>query len=156
MEHRVFMELALAEAKKSLKTADVPIGAVIVEDNKVIAKAHNEVEKRKDPTAHAELLAIKKAIRKKGSKFLDKCVLYTTIEPCSMCAGAMVLARVRTVVFGARDLKAGAGGSVLNILCNPALNHRIEIIEGILEEECSHLVKEFFKQLRKESGGKGN
>jgi tRNA(adenine34) deaminase len=155
MEHRVFMELALAEAKKSLKTADVPIGVVIVEDNKVIAKAHNEVEKRKDPTAHAELLAIKKAIRKKGSKFLDKCVLYTTIEPCSMCAGAMVLARVRTVVFGARDLKAGAGGSVLNILCNPALNHRIEIIEGILEEECSHLVKEFFKQLRKESGGKG-
>lgn len=155
MEHRVFMELALAEAKKSLKTADVPIGAVIVEDNKVIAKAHNEVEKRKDPTAHAELLAIKKAIRKKASKFLDKCVLYTTIEPCSMCAGAMVLARVRTVVFGARDLKAGAGGSVLNILCNPALNHRIEIIQGILEEECSHLVKEFFKQLRKESGGKG-
>jgi tRNA-adenosine deaminase (EC 3.5.4.-) len=155
MEHRVFMELALAEAKKSLKTADVPIGAVIVYDNKVIAKAHNEVEKRKDPTAHAELLAIKKAIRKKSSKFLDKCVLYTTIEPCSMCAGAMVLARVMTVVFGARDLKAGAGGSVLNILCNPALNHRIEIIEGILEEECSHLVKEFFKQLRKESGGKG-
>jgi tRNA(adenine34) deaminase len=155
MEHRVFMELALAEAKKSLKTADVPIGAVIVEDNKVIAKAHNEVEKRKDATAHAELLAIKKAIRKKASKFLDKCVLYTTIEPCSMCAGAMVLARVRTVVFGARDLKAGAGGSVLNILCNPALNHRIEIIQGILEEECSHLVKEFFKQLRKESGGKG-
>jgi len=149
------MELALAEAKKSLKTADVPIGAVIVEDNKVIAKAHNEVEKRKDATAHAELLAIKKAIRKKASKFLDKCVLYTTIEPCSMCAGAMVLARVRTVVFGARDLKAGAGGSVLNILCNPALNHRIEIIQGILEEECSHLVKEFFKQLRKESGGKG-
>ena len=155
MEHRVFMELALAEAKKSLKTADVPIGAVIVEDNKVIAKAHNEVEKRKDATAHAELLAIKKAIRKKASKFLDKCVLYTTIEPCSMCAGAMVLARVSTVVFGARDLKAGAGGSVLNILCNPALNHRIEIIEGILEVECSHLVKEFFKQLRKESGGKG-
>jgi len=155
MEHRVFMELALSEAKKCLKTADVPIGVVIVEDNKVIAKAHNEVEKRKDPTAHAELLAIKKAIRKKGSKFLDKCVLYTTIEPCSMCAGAMVLARVSTVVFGARDLKAGAGGSVLNILCNPALNHRIEIIEGILEEECSHLVKEFFKQLREESGGKG-
>jgi tRNA(adenine34) deaminase len=155
MEHRVFMELALAEAKKSLKTADVPIGAVIVDDNKVIAKAHNEVEKRKDPTAHAELLAIKKAIRKKGYKFLDKCVLYTTIEPCSMCAGAMVLARVSTVVFGARDLKAGAGGSVLNILCNPALNHRVEIIEGILEEECSHLVKEFFKQLREESGGKG-
>lgn len=149
------MELALLEAKKSLKTGDVPIGAIVVENNEILAKAHNEVEKRKDPTAHAEILAIKKALRKRGEKFLNNCILYTTIEPCAMCAGAMVLTRLKKVVFGARDPKAGAGGSVLNITCNPSLNHRIQIIEGIMAEECSSLVKEFFKKLRAESGNKG-
>jgi len=155
MEHHFFMELALLEAKKSLKTGDVPIGAIVVENNEILAKAHNEVEKRKDPTAHAEILAIKKALRKRGEKFLNNCILYTTIEPCAMCAGAMVLTRLKKVVFGARDPKAGAGGSVLNITCNPSLNHRIQIIEGIMAEECSSLVKEFFKKLRAESGNKG-
>ncbi len=154
MEHHYYMKLALKEAKKSLTTGDVPIGAIIIEDGKIISKAHNEVEKRKDPTAHAELLAISKAIKKKGIKFLTDCVLYSTIEPCSMCAGAIVLSRIKAVIFGAKDEKAGAGGSVLNILWNPKLNHRVQIVNGVLKEECAELVKNFFQCLRRENESK--
>lgn len=151
MEHLFYMKLALKEAKRSLITEDVPIGALIIEDGKIISKAHNEVERRKDPTAHAELLAISKAIKKKGTKFLTNCILYSTVEPCSMCAGAIVLSRIKVVVFGANDEKAGAGGSVLNILSNPKLNHRVQIVKGVLKDECVELIKNFFQRLRKEN-----
>lgn len=148
MDYKNFMKIALREAVKSLKSSDVPVGAVIVKDNKVLAKAHNEVEKKKDPTAHAELLAIRKALKILGEKFLLNCTLFTTLEPCPMCSGALVLSRIKKVVFSASDPKSGAGGTVMNILSNPQLNHRIEIVGGILEEESSKLLKEFFKKLR--------
>lgn len=148
MEHEKFMRLAIKESMKCNCSMDVPIGSVIVQNSQVIAKAHNEVEKRQDPTAHSELLAIKKAIRKIGYKYLSDCVLYTTLEPCSMCAGAIVLARIPLVVWGADDPKSGAGGSVVNLLQNPKLNHRTRIISGILADKCSLLLKDFFKMLR--------
>lgn len=148
MEHEKFMRLAIKESMKCNRSMDVPIGSVIVQNSQVIAKAHNEVEKRQDPTAHSELLAIKKAIRKIGYKYLSDCVLYTTLEPCSMCAGAIVLARIPLVVWGADDPKSGAGGSVVNLLQNPKLNHRTRIISGILADKCSLLLKDFFKMLR--------
>jgi tRNA(adenine34) deaminase len=143
------MRLAIKESMKCTHSMDVPIGSVIVKDSQIIAKAHNEVEKRLDPTAHSELLAIRKAIRKIGYKHLSDCIIYTTLEPCSMCAGAIVLARIPVVVWGADDPKSGAGGSVVNLLQNPKLNHRTKIINGILADECSLLLKDFFKILRK-------
>lgn len=148
MEHEKFMELAIAESMKCNRSMDIPVGCIIVRNSQVIAKAHNEVEKRLDPTAHSELLAIRKAIKKIGYKHLSDCILYTTLEPCSMCAGAIVLARIPTVVWGADDPKNGAGGSVVNLLQNPKLNHRVKIIRGILADECSLLLKNFFKVLR--------
>lgn len=151
MDYDFYMQIAIEEAKKSLKSGDVPIGAVIVKDNEIIARAHNEVEKRNDATAHAELLALQKAIKKVGYKHLLDCSLFTTLEPCPMCAGALVLARVKTVVFSAKDPKSGAGGSVLDILSNPALNHRIEVISGILEATSSKLLKDFFSNLRQKN-----
>ncbi|ROL56560.1 nucleoside deaminase [Bacteroidetes/Chlorobi group bacterium Naka2016] len=148
MDYEFFMRIALKEAIKSLKSEDVPIGAIVVKDGQIISRAHNEVEKRGDATAHAELLAIEKAIKKVGYKHLLDCIVFTTLEPCPMCAGALVLARVKTVVYSAKDPKAGAGGSVLNILSHPKLNHRIEVVSGILEEESSSLLKDFFNKLR--------
>lgn len=148
MEHEKFMRLAIEESMKCSRSMDVPIGSVIVKNSQVIAKAHNEVEKRLDPTAHSELLAIRKAIKKIGYKHLSDCLLYTTLEPCSMCAGAIVLARIPVVVWGTDDPKSGAGGSVVNLLRNPKLNHQTKIISGILADECSLLLKDFFKMLR--------
>ncbi len=148
MDNIDYMKIALKEAIKSLKSDDVPVGAIIVRNNLIVAKAHNEVEKRKDPTAHAELLAIRKALKNLNQKYLLDCILYTTLEPCAMCAGALVLSRIKKVVFSTYDPKSGAGGTVMNILSNPHLNHRIEVIGGILEEESSELLKEFFKKLR--------
>ncbi len=149
-----FMKLAISESLKCFSSEDVPVGSVIIYNNKVISKAHNEVEKRKDPTSHSEILAIKKALKKLSTKYLYDCTLYTTLEPCSMCAGAIILARVGRVVWGAYDPKAGAGGSVLNILNNPKLNHRPDLLGGVLEAECSKILKEFFIKLR--MNGKGN
>ncbi len=148
MDNIDYMKIALKEAIKSLKSDDVPVGAIIVRNNLIVAKAHNEVEKRKDPTAHAELLAIRKALKNLNQKYLLDCILYTTLEPCAMCAGALVLSRIKKVVFSTYDPKSGAGGTVMNILSNPHLNHRIEVFGGILEEESSELLKEFFKKLR--------
>ena len=139
-----FMRLALREATAALEHDDVPIGAVIVRDGEVIGAGHNEREVRSDPTAHAELLALRAAARALGSWRVLDAVLYVTLEPCAMCAGAIVLARVPRVVFGAHDPKAGAAGSVLNVLDVPQLNHRPQVESGLLEEECADLLRRFF------------
>ena len=143
-----FMKEALKEARRAESSDDVPVGAVIVLKNRVIARGHNQVECLNDPTAHAEMLAITSAAEYLKSKWLTDCVLYVTIEPCSMCAGALVLSRIAKVVFGAADPKTGAGGSVINILHNVKLNHRIKVLSGILEQDCAGLVQDFFKKKR--------
>jgi tRNA(adenine34) deaminase len=147
-KHTLFMKAALNEAKKCSKYEDVPIGAVVVCDYKIIGRGYNQVEKLNDPTAHAESLAIKKAIKKINSKYLNDCTLYVTLEPCPMCAGAIVLARIKTVVFGASDAKAGSCGTLYNIIEDKRLNHRCEVVRGVIEEECSYLLKDFFQKLR--------
>jgi tRNA(adenine34) deaminase len=143
-----FMRLALREAEQALKHEDVPIGAVAVRAGEVLGAAHNEREVRGDPTAHAELLALREAARAVGGWRLLETVLYVTLEPCAMCAGALVLARVPRVVFGAWDPKAGAAGSVLDVLGEPRLNHRPEVAGGLLAEECGALLSEFFASRR--------
>ncbi len=140
---------ALKEARKALEEDEVPVGAVIVCDGRVISRGHNQIERLKDPTAHAEMLAITSATNCLGTKWLNEATLYVTIEPCSMCAGATVLARIKNLCFGAGDPKTGACGSVVNIANHKKLNHRIKVTKGILESECSYLLKEFFKQKRK-------
>ena len=142
------MAVAIEEAEKALLTGDVPIGAVIVRNGVIIAKAHNQVEALKDPTAHCELLAIRSAVAAIGDKQLTDCALYVTLEPCSMCAGAIVLARIAEVVFGASDPKTGACGSLYIIADDDRLNHQAKIIGGIMESECSTPLKQFFNKLR--------
>jgi tRNA(adenine34) deaminase len=139
-----FMRLALREAEGALDHDDVPVGAVVVRDGEVIGAAHNERELRSDPTAHAELLALRQAACALGSWRVLEAVLYVTLEPCAMCAGGIVLARVPRVVFGTRDPKAGAAGSVLDILGEPRFNHRPEVVGGLLEAECASLLTAFF------------
>ena len=143
-----FMRLALREAEQALEHEDVPIGAVVVREGEVLAAAHNERELRQDPTAHAEILALRAAARALGSWRVLDAVLYVTLEPCAMCAGAVVLARVPRVVFGASDPKAGACGSVLDVLAEPRLNHRPEVSGGLLAEESAALLSSFFASRR--------
>jgi tRNA(adenine34) deaminase len=142
------MRLALREAARALEHDDVPIGAVIVKDGELLAAAHNEREVRADPTAHAELVALRVAARMLGTWRVLDSVLYVTLEPCAMCAGAIVLARVPRVVFGAHDPKAGAAGSVLNVLDVPQFNHRPQVQAGLLAEESAALLREFFGSRR--------
>ena len=139
-----FMRLALREAERALEHDDVPIGCVIVQEGEVLAAAGNERELRGDPTAHAEVLAMREAGRALGSWRLDGCALYVTLEPCAMCAGAIVLGRVPRVVYGAVDPKAGAAGSVLDVLGEPRLNHRPDVAGGLLEGESAELLRRFF------------
>jgi tRNA(adenine34) deaminase len=143
-----FMRLALREAERAMEHDDVPIGAVIVHEGEVLATGRNEREERQDPTAHAEVLALRAAAEKLGSWRVLDSVLYVTLEPCAMCAGAIVLARMPRVVFGAWDPKAGAAGSVLDILAQPQLNHRPEVSGGLLAEECGALLTSFFASRR--------
>jgi len=143
-----FMHLALREAERALEHEDVPIGAVIVRGGEVLAAAHNERELRQDPTAHAEMLALREASQAVGSWRVLDSVLYVTLEPCAMCAGAIVLARIPRVVFGARDPKAGAGGSVVDVLREPRLNHCPEVAVGLLARECGELLSGFFASRR--------
>lgn len=145
------MRLALKQAVKALKSGDVPVGCLVVYNNEIIGRGYNQIERRNDSLAHAEMLAIKQAVSKYGHKHLLDCDLYVTLEPCSMCAGAIVLARIKNVVFGASDPKSGACGSVLNIVRHNSLNHHCNIISGVLESECSTLIKNFFMELRKQS-----
>jgi tRNA(adenine34) deaminase len=143
-----FMRLALREAARAPQHDDVPIGAVVVREGEVIGLGHNERELRNDPTAHAELIALRESARRLGSWRVLESVLYVTLEPCAMCAGAIVLARVPRLVFGARDPKAGAAGSVLDVLRVPELNHRPRVEEGLLAEECADLLRAFFASRR--------
>jgi tRNA(adenine34) deaminase len=143
-----FMRLALREAERALEHEDVPIGAVIVRDGEVIGSGHNERELRADPTAHAEMIALREAARQLGSWRVLESVMYVTLEPCAMCAGAIVLARVPRIVFGTTDPKAGAAGSVLNVLNVPQLNHRPQVEPGLLAEEAAALLRAFFASRR--------
>jgi tRNA(adenine34) deaminase len=143
-----FMRLAVREAERALEHDDVPVGAVIVSAGEVIGAAHNERELRQDPTAHAELLALREAARRLGSWRVLESVLYVTLEPCAMCAGAIVLARVTRVVYGAADPKAGAAGSVLDVLGEPRFNHRPVVAGGLLRQECGALLTDFFATRR--------
>ena len=143
-----FMRLAIREAERALEHEDVPIGAVLAYGGEAIALAHNERELRQDPTAHAETIALREASRRLGSWRVLDSVLYVTLEPCAMCAGAIVLARVPRVVYGATDPKAGACGSVLDVTGEPRLNHRPEVVGGLLAGECSALLSEFFASRR--------
>jgi tRNA(adenine34) deaminase len=143
-----FMRLAVREATRAPEHDDIPVGAVVVKDGEVIGSGHNEREVRSDPTAHAELIALREAARSLGSWRVLDSVLYVTLEPCAMCAGAIVLARVPRVVFGTTDPKAGAAGSVLNVLAEPSLNHRPQVESGLLAEECAELLRSFFASRR--------
>jgi len=143
-----YMREALKEAGKAFEEDEVPVGAVIVHKGRIIARGYNQVERLKDPTAHAEMLALTSAANHLNAKWLSGASIYVTIEPCSMCAGALILARVKNLYFGASDPKTGACGSVFNITGNNKLNHRIHVKKGILEEECGFLLKEFFKKKR--------
>ena len=143
-----FMRLALREAGRALEHEDVPIGALVVREGEVIGSGHNEREIRADPTAHAEMIALREAARALGSWRVLDAVMYVTLEPCAMCAGAIVLARVPRVVFGAADPKAGAAGSVFDILDEPRLNHRPQVESGLLAEESAGLLRAFFGRRR--------
>jgi tRNA(adenine34) deaminase len=143
-----FMRLAIREAERALEHEDVPIGAVVVREGEVIGAGHNERELRQDPTAHAEMLALREAATAVGAWRVLDSVLYVTLEPCAMCAGAIVLARVPRVVYGTVDPKAGAAGSVLDILAEPRLNHRPEVSSGLLAAECAALLTDFFGSRR--------
>jgi tRNA(adenine34) deaminase len=143
-----FMRLAMREAERALEHDDVPIGAVLVSEGEVVAGAHNERELRQDPTAHAEIVALRAAARAAGTWRLLDTALYVTLEPCAMCAGAIVLARVARVVYGASDPKAGACGSVLDVLGEPRLNHRPDVSGGLLAVECGEMLSAFFASRR--------
>lgn len=147
-QHQRLMALAIERAREAEGHGDVPIGAVVARDGEPLAAAGNERELRRDPTAHAEILAIRAAAEELGGWRLPDTTLYVTLEPCAMCAGAIVLARIPEVVFGAPDRKAGAAGSVLDLLAEPALNHRPRVRRGVMEAECAGLLRDFFAARR--------
>jgi tRNA(adenine34) deaminase len=146
-----FMRLALREAQRARKEGEVPVGAAVVLDGRVVGRAHNRPIHLQDPSAHAEILALRRAARRLANYRLTACTLYVTMEPCAMCAGAIVQARLRRVVFGASDPKAGACGSTLTVLNHPKLNHKVEIVGGVLAEECAAIVRAFFRRKRGKS-----
>lgn len=148
MDYEKYMKEAINEAKKAYKLNEVPIGAIIVYDNKIIGKGYNMRNSLKNSLAHAEIMAINEASHYIKDWRLENCEMYITLEPCPMCSGAILQARIPKIVFGARNPKAGFAGSILNILNMTELNHRVEIVEGILKDECSNLMVEFFKNLR--------
>ncbi len=148
MFHQDWMRMALKQAQMAAEQGEVPIGAVVVHKGQVVAEAHNEKEQRNDPTAHAEVLVIQRATEVLGTWRLTDATLYVTLEPCPMCAGAIVQSRLKQLVYGAADLKGGATGSVMNVLDYTLWNHRVDIVAGVLEDECSKILKTFFKRLR--------
>ncbi len=146
--HEHFMKQALKEAAKAERLGEVPIGCVIVQNDKIIARGYNRRNTDKSTLSHAEMIAIRKASKKLGDWRLEDCSLYVTLEPCQMCSGAIVQARIKQVVMGAMNEKAGCAGSVLNILENPSFNHQVLVEKGILREECTEILQLFFRQLR--------
>ncbi len=148
-EHEQYMKQALRQAKKAYNLDEVPIGCVIVYENQVIARGYNRRNTDKQTLSHAELIAIKKASKKLGDWRLEDCTMYVTLEPCQMCAGAIVQARITNVVIGCMNQKAGCAGSVLNLLEMKEFNHRVNVVRGVLEEECSEMIRSFFVRLRR-------
>jgi tRNA(adenine34) deaminase len=149
LTHEGYMAQALKEAEKAEKKAEAPVGAVVVRNGVIIARGHNERELKNDSTLHAEMTAIRRACKKLGTWRLTDCDLYVTLEPCTMCAGAIIQSRIRTLYIGTSDLKAGAAGSVIDVFRVSAFNHKVDVVWGILEQECSAILKEFFRELRK-------
>ncbi len=149
--HEAMMREALKQAHQAASKDEVPVGAVIVHGQQIIGRAYDQVELLKDPTAHAEMIAITQAANFLSSKWLHDCTLYVTIEPCSMCAGAIVLARLEKIFYGAAAPKTGACGSVVNILKNNTLNHQVKVESGLLADECGDVISEFFRKKRKKS-----
>lgn len=147
-DHNIYMAKAFKQAEQAYEEGEVPVGAVVVLNNRIIGRGYNQTEKLKDPTAHAEIIAISSACATIENKYLTDCSMYVTLEPCMMCAGALVWSKIKTVVFGALDENAGGCGSLFNIVQNQNLNHRIEVIQGIMEQDCSYLLKAFFKKKR--------
>jgi tRNA(adenine34) deaminase len=148
------MEFAFKEAELGYKRNEVPVGCVIVQNNRIIGKGHNQIETLRDPTAHAEIIAITAAATQIDNHRIEGSTIYVTLEPCPMCAGAIVLARIPLLVYGAADPKAGACGTLYNIVQDKRLNHRVELVKGILESKCSAILKEFFANLRASEVGK--
>jgi tRNA(adenine34) deaminase len=146
-----FMRRALAEAARGAAEGEVPVGAVVVRDGKIVARAHNRPIALSDPAGHAEILALRRAGRRTGNYRLSGCTLYVTIEPCAMCAGAIVHARIARVVFGGFDPKAGACGSALTVLNSPLLNHKVEVTHGVLAEDCASILRQFFRKKRRKN-----
>lgn len=153
-QNNKFMHYALNEARKSYRKDEIPVGAVIVKDGKIIARGHNLKETKKDTTNHAEIIAIKKASKKLNSWRLTGCTMYVTLEPCTMCAGALIQARLDKVVIGTMDEKTGACGSVLNVLQDYKFNHSVDVEKGIMETECKEILQSFFKKLREKRKNK--
>ena len=148
-QHRFFMTKAIELAEQAYKKDEVPVGAVVVKENKVIGKGYNQIESLGDAPAHAEMIALSAAYETNGSKYLHGATLYVSLEPCVMCAGALIWSKIDRLVFGASDSKSGACGSLFNIHNNPLLNHRFEVIQGILEADAENLLKRFFAKKRK-------
>jgi len=146
--HDINMGHALREAEEAFTIGEIPVGAVVVFEGRIVGRGHNQVEMLKDPTAHAEMIALTAACATLDNKFLEECTLYVTLEPCPMCAGASVWTRIKRIVYGAADPKAGACGSLFNIGSNNKLNHRAEIIQGVREAECEAILKRFFRGKR--------
>ncbi|MCH7690291.1 MAG: nucleoside deaminase [candidate division Zixibacteria bacterium] len=147
-QYEDYMRLAIDQAGEAFEADEVPIGAVVVHHNKVIGRGYNQTERLKDATAHAEMIALSAAFNHIGDWRLEDCYLFSTVEPCTMCAGAAVLSRIKRIVYGASDPKFGACGSIFNVPTEKKLNHRIEVVSGVLSEEISDMMKQFFKQIR--------
>lgn len=152
-QEEMYMKQAIAQAKRAYAREETPIGCVIVFENKIIARGYNKRNWKKNTLAHAEILAINKASRVLGDWRLEECTMYVTLEPCPMCAGAIVQARIPKVVVGSMNPKAGCAGSVMNLLQTPGFNHQVELVTGVMEEECSMLMKQFFRELRQKKKG---
>ncbi len=149
MDDKIFMKLALDEARQAFNENEIPIGAVIIDDSGIlVCGEHNQIEQLGDATAHAEILALRAASQKLNRRRLTDCTLYSTVEPCAMCAGALILCRVKRLVYGVTDSKFGACESLFNVVNNPALNHRLQVTAGVLEDECRELLKKFFVERR--------
>lgn len=148
--HYRYMQQALQLAEEAALRGEVPVGAIIVSDEKIIGKGYNQVEQLKDPTAHAEMIALSAACMTMEEKYLTRATMYVTLEPCPMCSGALVLSKINRVIFGTPDAKSGAAGSLFNITSNRRLNHQVEVIQGVLESECSQILSTFFSNKRSE------
>ncbi len=146
--HQKFMQKAFMLAEQAYDEEEIPVGAVIVKDNRIVGRGYNQTERLTDATAHAEMLALSAACSTLDSKYLEGCTLYVTLEPCPMCAGALVWSKISRIVFGASDGNAGACGTIFNLAANNKLNHQVEIIQGVMEEDCEWILKEFFKVRR--------